>query len=1354
MVKKFNISLLLFLIFISMATVCASDNMEDTLNNNGSILSNPSDESILLSNDDVLTEFTTHEINVEKYSIYFNNNGDLISSKVKSGDTLNFTGDWNEVSSKTFNFNKTLNIVYSGSKPMKNCVFTFYNGATGSSIIGLNIANTEDYNYGIFLNGASNCIVKDCFINNTGMSSYAICIANNANYNNVSNNFFCDYGMNYGGQGTRSTPPVLLSGAHHNYIANNHIECDDANGIYLSYYDGGPLHGGVSNYNLIYNNTVKYNVLPTSWGYGIQIMGGYNKIYSNRIIGAFRGISTSNGAFNEIFNNRIINITGADFNHPVVEVGGEYGIVGSANAIIINNSIENARILPGSGAIYAIDNAIIENNTIDVVSSGYGIQASGSNISIKNNSIITESGAGVFWKGEYFDLVVVGNNITSGNGVGVLVKKESVKKMPGNITIVDNYISTGNKYAIDAIEVNADTSYVIENNTIPKGKGIVATPEGSYDPSKPRYIFKGTTYSITPENYDDYFDVGGTLNSVVKNGDILYFDGNFENKGVIYINSAVKITGKNPNFYNATFRISEGVWIENLTIKNKDSERINAWGILVYNTGGAIISNCNIEVTDPNAAYAIYVVESSDIDVLNNNLTSNGNYLTYTLLAISVYDCNFINNSIHTIGTGIEHVFENSHCVDGNSNCIDGSTCVGGDTVCTSGNTITGNHVLNEVYRTYGILMAYSSGCNISGNKVNATSKLNKTSNTFNSSWGNNYHNNISTNSIVGIDLYFNSHNNTFSNNNIYVKSNDNYIYGMGVLGSNTGHDAPEGKDASNNQFINNNIVLEGDYFVQGLVIGHESKNTTLISNTVNAKSNNFSYGINLEGSQKSIIKDNNLKLTSDIVYGLEVFRSNGNFIKGNNLDIKAKQAYAIALSNAENNIILNNIVMNNVTGEEITYNVCDSLGVGVAGICLKFNSSSNNISGNNITSKKGYAIVIDKLAIKNNLFYNYLNSEMGIGDKAINNTNNNFVKGNYIYILNGLIPEVTINYLGTADIVLNVGVDGVLVKFYICGEEIGNATSSNGVAKLRYKFDDSYTPAGYSIKAIASKKDYLTKEFISYLTIEKGLLNINYNDVTAIPTSKGKFVVVVEDIFGNSVSGITVKFYRLQGRDVFIGKVKTDKNGVATLVAEVPSLGNYKLRADVVENDNFKSNSGKANLIVAYKPSIYQYKTKAVYYGNTIKYTVRVKGIDGKYVAGGKIVTIKVNGKTYRVKTDKYGKAYKSIKLKAGSYKVTAQYGVTKVSSKIKFKPILIAKNIVKKKSKKIKFSVKLVNKHGKILKYKKIIFKIKNKKYSAKTNSHGVAILSIKNLKIGKNTITSFYGGCTISNTITIRR
>ena len=259
-------------------------------------------------------------------------------------------GDFSNVN---FVFKKSINVVGKENVRFSNCMFTFSDGASGSSISKLNIFNTKETTYRIFLNGVSYCTIQNCFINNTGVSSYAVCIANKANYNNITNNSLNAYGITYG-HGTRSTTPFLVSGAHHNYIASNYIGCDDANGIYLSSYSGGPLKGGESNFNVIYNNTVKYNVLPTSWAYGIQIMGSNNTMDSNRIIGAFRGISTSNVG-NRIINNRIINLTGADYNHPTIEVGGDIGIVGASNSIIVNNTIINARILSSGSAISVLD---------------------------------------------------------------------------------------------------------------------------------------------------------------------------------------------------------------------------------------------------------------------------------------------------------------------------------------------------------------------------------------------------------------------------------------------------------------------------------------------------------------------------------------------------------------------------------------------------------------------------------------------------------------------------------------------------------------------------------------------------------------------------------------------------------------------------------------------------------------------------------------------------------------------------------------------------------------------------------------------------------------------------------------
>jgi hypothetical protein len=200
-----------------------------------------------------------------------------------------------------------------------------------------------------------------------------------------------------------------------------------------------------------------------------------------------------------------------------------------------------------------------------------------------------------------------------------------------------------------------------------------------------------------------------------------------------------------------------------------------------------------------------------------------------------------------------------------------------------------------------------------------------------------------------------------------------------------------------------------------------------------------------------------------------------------------------------------------------------------------------------------------------------------------------------------------------------------------------------------------------------------------------------------------------------------------------------------------VLAKGGYSISVSFAGDDQYYDSKNSAKVTVL--PSLSGSSDATVYYGNTITYKVRVKGSDGSFGAGN-LVTIKVNGQTYKVSTDKNGYAAKAIKLKVGSYTITAEFKGDKVSNKLTFKPTLTAKNIVKKKAKKIKFSVKVVDKNGKAVKNKKVTFKIKGKKYTAKTNKKGVATVSIKNLKVGKFTIASSYGGCTIKNTIKIKK
>ena len=682
----------------------------------------------------------------------------------------------------------------------------------------------------------------------------------------------------------------------------------------------------------------------------------------------------------------------------------------------------------------------------------------------------------------------------------------------------------------------------------------------------------------------------------------------------------------------------------------------------------------------------------------------------------------------------------------------------------------------------------------------------------------------------------------------------------MGVLGYYTTMIAPEGQGAENNQFINNKILVNGTYFATGLIVGSSSENTTLIGNEIGGESNNVSYGITLEMSKKSIIKNNVIKLDSEIIYGIEIFgtesfNSDYNVIVNNNLEINAKQSYGVVMSISKYNEFTSNKILIIITDDDFEFKNISSKNYDVivggnAGLYLRSYSTNNSIVDNNITITKGYAVIIDDEAINNLISDNYLFSGNGTGNNAVNSTENNIVEDNYIYLVNGIFSDVNIKYFENGIFIFttnDANLNGAIVEFINdYGEVINTTVISDGKATLTYDFDGfkDYTPASYMFYVKIYKENYKVTEFDNEVNIADGELIISVDNVTGAVARNAKYSVIVKNILGNGVGGLLVEFYVIDDEwREYVGKATTDNSGSAILTTQIPKIygDNPQILAEISNPFYFESASAYATLTaywltdtsisvnskvyptdvlatlkdkngklllnkqisvvingktynlntdssgsvkmptvargtysisvsfagdneyydskntvkVTVMPSITGNKDYTLYYGNTVKYSVRIVGTDGKYVGAGKVVTIKVNGQTYKVSTDKNGYAIKFLKLKAGKYTITSEYNGDKVLNKVTFKPTLTAKNIAVKKGKKVKFTVKLVDKNGKVLKKKKVTFKVKGKKYTAKTNKKGVATVTVKNLKkVGKFTITSSYGGCTIKNTIQIKK
>ena len=207
-----------------------------------------------------------------------------------------------------------------------------------------------------------------------------------------------------------------------------------------------------------------------------------------------------------------------------------------------------------------------------------------------------------------------------------------------------------------------------------------------------------------------------------------------------------------------------------------------------------------------------------------------------------------------------------------------------------------------------------------------------------------------------------------------------------------------------------------------------------------------------------------------------------------------------------------------------------------------------------------------------------------------------------------------------------------------------------------------------------------------------------------------------------------------------------TNSKGQASINIKL-NVGTYKLA--ILNNETKEVKTQKIKVIAPITGN----KDLVKYYGNKKAFKVLVLEDGGKSVGAGKIVSMKVNGKTYKVKTNKKGYASLNLNLKPKKYTITSSYNGYKVSNKITIKSTIITKNISKKRNQIVKFTAKLVNSNGKILKGKKITFKFKGKTKKVKTNKKGIATISLGRLKAGKYSISSKYGKLTIKNTVAIK-
>lgn len=1263
-----------------------------------------------------------------QYSTYFNGSGNIISGKLHAGDTLDFSGTFNK---KMFIINIPLTITCTdGTVQLIDCGFSFINGSSGSNISNIKARQISVSGRSIieahYVNDL-NIFNNDLFSNQTG--SHPMSFGNVLRVNVFNNKLQCNAITDSSGWGQPSAMVFRNSGNCN--ISGNTVITNDSNGIYFSGYGaatpmgGTPEDGSFANY--IFNNTV-YSIreLPSSFCYGIQLMCKDNLVLNNTVYNTFRGISAT-AAGNQIIGNIVHNIHGAYYSQATEEQGGDFAIFGASNSVVRDNLIYDCHfnLREGedsmTGAISVGKNSVVSNNTVRNCNS-VGIKVDGNNVSISNNSL-NLSGYGVHIYGGKSDIYIESNVIDSNNYNTIKILKQSNNNAPHDITIQNNTLYSTSEDG--AIYKDKNCTNILESQNI-----IIGT---SGEP----VIDNETLHIINENNFYKYFSTAGSFNTYrIKENDTIIFTGNFSSKGKLNINEKVIIQGVNALFKDTTFIISEidDVIFENVSIDNPNTNLADRlWGIQISNSNRVTIRNCNISIYDPNSAFAIYVLDSKDCNIINNILEAEGNYFTAAIISFNSTNLNVTGNSLKTIGSGEVYLVNNRSCLDGYLNyysnegtfvCPDGYTiCPDGSIVCPDGATINAEDyricVDGSIVCTDGSIICPDGSVIGEGATICPDGSICVDGVTY---------------CLDGTLLYENGDKLVAGGYLICVDGSitcpDGSIIGSGEY---------EVEDATGNYICPDGTVICPDGKViclDGSTVCPDGSIICPDGTTICADGTTICPDGSIvcaDGTQ--ICPDGSIVCADGTVYGPGEYTidENGNYvcpdgttiicpdgsgsssgtildgvIPGTHMVSGLYRTYGFLMVHSSNVLFANNSVeVTSALGND--YNLNESYNT-IAGVFVHYGGFNNTITNNSIV-----------LASNDPIIYGIGIVGAPLNSTAIGSANNTFtynnisIRGKYISV--GLLLG---NKAIDSDIEYN--------RFYITfGKPSPNIVNYN-------------TSAPNVIE---------NNEFFTTLGTEFSFDNVV---VTVQEAKEGTvlFKAVLKDREGNVLSNKPVSF-------TFNNKIincTTDENGIAYMECDVKAIGTYEISMRFNGDDEYFESSDVGTITVRkVKTSISvsnaSYKTTAA--TKTIKATLKD---ENGVVLKGKTIKFVVNGVTYTGTTDANGVASVKVNLNAGgtytisaSFVADSEYEASSASGTLtltKQSTALTASGVTYAVTNTGKYvTVTLKDGDKKLVSGKKITATVNGKTFSATTNSKGVAKIKLTLSAVKTFTVSLKFAG-----------
>lgn len=1218
------------------------------------------------------------------YSTYFSSNGKIISGKLKSGDTLNFKGQF---TNKTFIINIPLVITSSdGTAQLFDCQFSFINGSSGSSISNMKMNTSVVDKSLISVSDVNDMTLRNNYLFSSGSGSHPMTFTK-VNRMNIYSNTLKTTGYV---QGWGHPSAMVFRNAGSCNITRNTVITNDSNGIYFTAYGAtspmGSSGDAESFSNYIVNNTV-YSIrpIPSSFVYAIQVMSSYNYIINNTVYNAYRGISTT-GTRNQIIGNVIHNIHGTYSSYSDSEEGGDYAIVSGTNSLIKDNIIYDSFFNGTHATISAGLGSNITNNNITNVT-GIGIYLDKSNVTISYNNInVTAYGIYVNpYYGNISNISILGNVIDSHKKNNVKLMKLGRNNVPNDIFISDNLFYNSGVVSVDVPSESQNITITSTNIFI-----------GGTEP----IALDGNLHFIDESNFDDYFTSTGYLENAIKENDILIFKGTFSSKNKIHINEKVRILSMNASFIDTTFIIDvDGVLIDGIKIYNPNHDvKDRLWGIQVNGVDNVTIRNCDISINDIYSAYAVYLLEASNCSVINNTLAARGNYFTAAILSFNSRNILIDGNIIKSIGSGDTYLINNKSCLDGYLSicvdaCLDGSVtcpdgyticadgsllcpdgtvigsneftiCVDGSIVCTDGSVICADGTVVSSENTQicpdgSVILADGTRIVAGGYKITSDFKIICPNGTIV-----NYDESNVIDGSICVDGYticadgsvICPDGSTLCTDGSIICADGSFVCADGSIVCEDGYiRCPDGTIIS---YDNSNVNEDGSVCIDGTTY-YRNGTVVCADGTV----------ICLDGTGSSNILDG--------------------VIPGSHMVSGVYRTYGVLLIHSSNVNLTNNKI--DVSSDlPSNYNLNESYN-SIAGVFIHYGGFNNNISNNEIILHSNDPIIYG----------------IGIIGASPNSTaegskNNNFTNNNVTLIgpLHGV--GIVLGYKAIDSNFLNN-------NFEILTNHAHNILSYSGSENNTLESNAFSTKLNSTL--VVSDSSYKLDNLNKIIT------------------------VTLIDENGNAIANANVKI-TVNGQTF---TAKTNYKGIATLKVSLNAVKTYDISAKFEGNIyNFASNAnGKITITKGSTSLISSGKTYTV---TTTSKTIKVtlKDGSGKVIANRKVKAT-VNGKTYSAKTNSKGVAtfkltLKTVKTYTVSLKFAGDSYYTASAKSIKVKVIktktklTVPKKTYKRYAKVKKLTATLKDQTGKVIKYKKITFTVNGKKYTAKTNKKGVATVKVK--------------------------